>query len=341
MARSSAALDQWRGIAMALVLVSHGLYFTGHVHGAGRVGVNLFFFISGLLVFRSLPAPGRGGATGFWWRRLRRLYPALAAYVVLTLPLSVAGDRAASAIPSALVYLVNYWPAPPTLLLGHLWSIACELQFYAVAPILFLLGAPTALRRGLVWGGGLCVLVALGAAAPVLDPTGAHKYHFEYAVWPMMLGFCCEYRKESFLALPRFISTACLALFVGGLSLMAFGLETKEVVIACGTFGLVPCLTAYVRGEEVAGAGGRALAWLGQRTYSIYLWQQPFTIAGLLPTVLHPAGAALSVLVGALSFNVFERPFLTARRRRDVAGGQRNVCIVVNAASQARRRVEL
>lgn len=341
MAQSSRALDQWRGIAMALVLVSHGLYFTGHVYGAGRVGVNLFFFISGLLVFRSLAAPGRGGATGFWWRRLRRLYPALAAYVVLTLPLTVAGDRAEATVPSALVYLVNYWPAPPTLLLGHLWSIACEMQFYVVAPLVFLLGAPTAFRRALVWGGGLCVLLALGAAAPTLDPTGAHKYHFEYAVWPMMLGFCCEYRKDSFRALPRFVSTACLALFGAGLSLMAFGLETKELVIACGTFGLVPCLTAYVRGKEVAGAGGRALAWLGQRTYSIYLWQQPFTIAGLLPTVLQPAGAALSVLVGGLSFNVFERPFLTARRRRDVAARPRNVCILVNTASHDRPRVEL
>jgi peptidoglycan/LPS O-acetylase OafA/YrhL len=338
MARGSAALDQWRGIAMALVLVSHGLYFTGHVHGVGRVGVNLFFFISGLLVFRSLATPGRGDARRFWWRRLRRLYPALAAYVVLTLPLTVTGDRAESAIPSALVYLVNYWPAPPTLLLGHLWSIACELQFYAVAPILFLLGAPSAFRRALVWGGGLCVLLALGAAAPVLDPIGTHKYHFEYAVWPMMLGFCCEYRKASFRALPRFVSTTCLALFVGGLSLMAFGLETKELVIACGTFGLLPCLTAYVRAEEVAGARGRVLAWLGQRTYSIYLWQQPLTIGALLPVALHPVGAAVSVVVGALSFNVFERPFLTARRRRDL--DDRNVCFAVNVASHVRRRFE-
>lgn len=325
---------------MALVLVSHGLYFTGHVHGAGRVGVNLFFFISGLLVFRSLAAPGRDGARGFWWRRLRRLYPALAAYVVLTLPLTVESDRPEAAVPSALVYVVNYWPAPPTLLLGHLWSIACEMQFYAVAPIVFLLGAPTAFRRGVVWGGLLCMLLALGAAAPVLDPTGDHKYHFEYAVWPMMLGFCCEYRKESFRAVPRFVSTACLVLFLGGLALMTFGLETKELVIACGTFGLVPCLAAYVSADEVGGPAGRLLAWLGQRTYSIYLWQQPLTIGGALPAALHPAGAAVSVLVGALSFNVFERPFLTAHRRRDLDAAPRNVCIAVNAASQTRRRVE-
>lgn len=49
---SSVALDQWRGLALMLVfvLISHGFYLTDRVHGAGRVGVNLFFFISGLLV---------------------------------------------------------------------------------------------------------------------------------------------------------------------------------------------------------------------------------------------------------------------------------------------------
>ena len=51
---NSTALDQWRGLALVFVLISHGFYFTGRVHGIGRVGVNLFFFISGVLVFRSL-----------------------------------------------------------------------------------------------------------------------------------------------------------------------------------------------------------------------------------------------------------------------------------------------
>ena len=44
----------WRGLALVLVLISHGFYFTDRVNGLGRVGVNLFFFISGILVFRSL-----------------------------------------------------------------------------------------------------------------------------------------------------------------------------------------------------------------------------------------------------------------------------------------------
>ena len=50
----SIALDQWRGLALIMVLISHGFFFTNRVNGIGRIGVNLFFFISGILVFRSL-----------------------------------------------------------------------------------------------------------------------------------------------------------------------------------------------------------------------------------------------------------------------------------------------
>jgi peptidoglycan/LPS O-acetylase OafA/YrhL len=42
----SIALDQWRGLALLMVLISHGFFFTDRVNGIGRVGVNLFFFIS-------------------------------------------------------------------------------------------------------------------------------------------------------------------------------------------------------------------------------------------------------------------------------------------------------
>ena len=86
----SIALDQWRGFALILVLFQHALFFTNRVNGLGRIGVNLFFFISGILVYRSLHKEeavksGWQLARSFWWRRFRRLYPALIAYVLTML----------------------------------------------------------------------------------------------------------------------------------------------------------------------------------------------------------------------------------------------------------------
>src|SRR5438270_13948326 len=87
---NSAALDQWRGLALVLVLISHGFYFTGRVHGVGRIGVNLIFFISGSLVVRSLckraPITPWQRRRPFLNRRLLRLYPALAPYGLAIMP---------------------------------------------------------------------------------------------------------------------------------------------------------------------------------------------------------------------------------------------------------------
>jgi peptidoglycan/LPS O-acetylase OafA/YrhL/Tol biopolymer transport system component len=308
----SVALDQWRGVALLLVLVSHGLYFTDRVHGAGRVGVNLFFFISGLLVYRSLAKRGNGG--DFWWRRAKRLCPALAAYVALMFPITLLlGDAAGfrEAAPAALLFSINYWPAP-TPSLAHLWSVACEMQFYALAPLLFLL------RRPVVWVALLAVLVGVGVLAPMLDPAGVDKYHFEYAVWPLMLGFCCEHWKTWLAELPgaAWLARAGLVVSAASLALMPLGIQTKSLVIAGGSLSLVPCLFSYLCGRELQGYAGGILTWVGRRTYSIYLWQQPLTICGYLPAALHPLGAAASTLVGGLSYRWFERPFLSAKRQQ-------------------------
>ncbi len=332
---NSSALDQWRGLALVLVLISHGLYFTDRVHGIGRVGVNLFFFISGVLVFRSLVKPREttrwSVAAGFWKRRMKRLYPALAAYLVAMLPVTYLLQSRPGLLPNsdvwsylrgvpfALVYTSNFWPVNGPMSLGHLWSLSCEMQFYLLAPIIFFLGGQTAIRRHLVWGTLLFILVGIGFVGPLLDTAGHHKYHFEMAVWPMMLGFCCEYRKDLFQRWPAawtpIIVNFSLAVFGASIVLMLVGLQMKKLVIASGSFAFLPCFMAYVTGRPMPGPIGQALVWLGERTYSIYLWQQPFTICRYLPMLWHPVGAILAVLVGGIWFRIFERPFLSAKRK--------------------------
>jgi peptidoglycan/LPS O-acetylase OafA/YrhL len=328
----SIALDQWRGLALVLVLISHGFFFTDRVNGIGRVGVNLFFFISGILVFRSLSRArvktDWERTRTYWWRRLRRLYPALIAYVLAMLPLAwllqhrpnlpPASDFGSylKTMPLALVSAINYYGNSPWSL-GHLWSVSCEMQFYLLAPLIFIVGGTTERRRNLVFGLLLVVLAGLGLAQPFV---GAGKYHFEFAVWPMMLGFFCEHKRDWFRRIPSALVTLIfwLGIGAGGLSLllMLFGMEMKPLVVATGALLLAPCLMAYLSGRPLPGISGRWLKWLGERTYSIYLWQQPFTICNYLPNLLQPAGAVVSVAVGGLWFHLFERPFLSAGRRK-------------------------
>jgi peptidoglycan/LPS O-acetylase OafA/YrhL len=327
----SIALDQWRGLALVLVLISHGFFFTNRVNGIGRVGVNLFFFISGILVFRSLSRTRAKTdwerSRSFWRRRLRRLYPAIITYTLAMLPLVWLLQRLPNlppgsdfvsylkAAPLALIYGMNYFEGPMSL--GHLWSVSCEMQFYLLAPLIYLAGGATGRQRNLVFGILLALLAGLGMAQPFV---GLGKYHFEFAVWPMMLGFCCEYQRAWFLRISNRLVTWILrcsvAICGASLCIMFLGMEMKPLVVATGALLLAPCLMAYLFGRPVPGAAGQVMKWLGERTYSIYLWQQPFTLCNFLPDVLHPAGALASVAVGGVWFHFFERPFLSASRRK-------------------------
>jgi peptidoglycan/LPS O-acetylase OafA/YrhL len=328
----STALDQWRGLALVLVLISHGFYFTGRVEGIGRVGVNLFFFISGILVYRSLSRSRAASpwerTRSYWWLRLRRLYPALFAYALAMLPLawflqhrpnlppdSDFGSYLKS-LPLALTASINFSSGVPWSL-GHLWSIACEMQFYLLAPLIFIAGGAAGWQRNAVFGIMAAILIGLGLAQPFV---GAGKYEFEFAVWPMMLGFFCEHKRDRLRRISgipaALIFRAGIAAGGAGLALMIVSPKMKEAVVAAGTLLLAPCLVAYLSGRPLPGFAGRWLKWLGERTYSIYLWQEPLTICNYLPNLLQPMGALASIAVGGVWFHIFERPFLSASRRK-------------------------
>jgi peptidoglycan/LPS O-acetylase OafA/YrhL len=95
-------------------------------------------------------------------------------------------------------------------------------------------------------------------------------------------------------------------------------MHAKRLVIAVGALGLFPCLLGYLFELRIPGAVGGFFAWIGERTYSIYLWQQTATICDYLPASLHPLGALASIAVGAFWFNLFEKPFLSSRRVSEV-----------------------
>ena len=181
--------------------------------GLGQIGVNLFFFISGILVYRSLKKEQAKSswqlAISFWWRRLRRLYPALIAYVIaMLIPVAIlqrlpnlpSQSSLASYIhtlPFALTYSINYLnEGAAAMALVHLWSLSCEMQFYLVAPGIFILAGRDRRRQMLVFGG---VALALGAVGLIYPMRGSQylaiKYRFEIAAWPMALGVFCEFAK--------------------------------------------------------------------------------------------------------------------------------------------------
>jgi peptidoglycan/LPS O-acetylase OafA/YrhL len=188
-------LDGLRALAVVAVLLYHaGLPWIP----GGFLGVEVFFVLSGYLITALLLAEwrrlGRVDLKAFWWRRARRLLPALylvliatLAYAVVFLPGEVAGLR--GDVLAALGYVTNWYlvfghesyfeaVGRPSLL-KHLWSLAVEEQFYLFWPLVFWLGVSFGATRWrtrrvlMVAFGGAAVSVALMAVlfVPGVDPS--------------------------------------------------------------------------------------------------------------------------------------------------------------------------
>jgi len=196
-------LDGLRGLAVALVVFFHA--YPGLLPG-GFVGVDVFFVLSGYLItgwlVRRLSAAATAPASravlrAFWAGRVRRLFPELAAVLVVVCivagfapPSFSAGLRAqvAAALVSGMNWLLiahgqDYFAAfaaadgrPQAPVLQHLWSLGVEEQFYLVWPLALagLLRRRRAPDRMLPWliaatACGSFALMAQGATAGSAD----------------------------------------------------------------------------------------------------------------------------------------------------------------------------
>ena len=141
-----------RGIAILLVM----LYHSGVAVPNGYMGVDVFFVISGYVItasiLRELENTGRVSLVDFFFRRAKRLLPALGIVIVSVLIASsllqspffdqeVTAKTAVAAIAFvANLYFLNqnssYFERPAeTNPLFHTWSLSVEEQFYLCFPI--------------------------------------------------------------------------------------------------------------------------------------------------------------------------------------------------------------
>jgi peptidoglycan/LPS O-acetylase OafA/YrhL len=146
------ALDGLRAIAVLSVV---GYHADVRALRGGFLGVDVFFVVSGFLItallLQEVAAGGHVDLRSFWARRLRRLVPALAVFLLVCSMfwylfhrselLRIRAQFAAAAGYASNWYLIatkgSYFahlgrPSP----LLHLWSLAVEEQFYLVWPLL-------------------------------------------------------------------------------------------------------------------------------------------------------------------------------------------------------------
>jgi peptidoglycan/LPS O-acetylase OafA/YrhL len=314
-------LDGVRGLAILLVLLHH---YHLPFPQAGRVGVTLFFGLSGYLITGLLLAEqretGKIGLKAFYIRRARRLLPAL--FVLIAAVLAVAwlhGDLA-RAVPAAIatgLYVSNFANSAglPMGLLQHTWSLAVEEQFYVWWPLAFI--------GLLAWRPQWAGRITLAAAAAVAT--------FKLCLWlfgiPLYVPFdradallagsamaIFGFRGLRWLIPPAMVAVAGL-IFIPG--------NPGWILVACAALAAVVAIAA-----DDSVLGWWPLVGLGQISYSVYLWHQPAVreIDRLLPALPQPAALAAYIVVtftlAYASYRWIEQPFRRSRALRPASGAK-------------------
>jgi exopolysaccharide production protein ExoZ len=325
------SIQQLRGIAAMLVVLHHALGRADWLFdplpplGFGQGGVDIFFVISGFVMF----VAARHERTGaFWRKRVVRIVPLywVATLVFFAMRAGHYGEPGID-LPSLLksLFFIPYRvprDAPPWPLLVPGWTLNIEWFFYLLFGIGLAIGRPARVATA-----GIAVAVAAGA---LLRPEGAAGFLYTR---PMLtefatgLGFGAAYAAGRFparlgLLAPMGLTLLCLSDMAGTLAPAARGLG--------GVMAVAGALSFEASGRV---ASHPLLRWLGDASYSIYLVHTIFLQAlrlGIRHLPLHGWMQFLpflfvaivgSAVAGRLVYLAVERPLvrLAGSRRRTIA----------------------
>ena len=295
-----------RAVAVMLVVGYH--LFPSRLTG-GYIGVDVFFVISGYLItdhlLREVAQTGRLSVFRFWARRVRRLLPAsllvlsvCTALTALVVPATL-WDRSIRELVASTFYVQNWALARdavgysavnnvPTLV-QHYWTLSTEEQFYFVWPLMVAIGAfavrPKSVRLGLTI---LIVCVAAASLAYSVVAT-SHNPDAAYFVTPTRVW---EFAAGGLLALshPRISLVAARAAvgWIGLAAILSAGLMLDGDTPFPGWIALVPVLgtaaviaagTSHSKMAAAYWLSRRPATWVGDISYSIYLWHWPILVA--------------------------------------------------------------
>ena len=303
------AIDGLRAVAVIAVMLYH-LGFSW-IPG-GFLGVDLFFVISGYVITRllldSIQRSGGLDLRAFYKARIRRLFPPLVFMVSVTVfyigiwaPETM--RRFISDSPFALFGGMNWWlvfrhtdyfdsiARPP--LLQHTWSLGVEAQFYLLWPLILLLVLKQ-FGKSKIPGAALIIAAISGIALLILslevDAASASQVSHVYfgtdthsiglflgaalaVSWiPQNLKLQVDRRAQDFIDGIGVIG------FVGIIATFLFVNENDPTLykLAFPLAGLFGCaiITSIVHPASRFAPilSSRVAVWIGERSYSIYLW---------------------------------------------------------------------
>jgi len=343
-------LDGIRAIAVIMVLAYHlklALFKSGFL-GVTVFFILSGYLITGILI-SEVEEEGTIDLKNFWLRRIRRLVPAVMSMAVVIIFVSAVVNKiiftkGCKDFLASVLGFNNWWqifnkvsyfeaagvPSPFT----HCWSLAIETQFYLIYPLI-LLGIYKLVKsrgegrakRGLLFAGVTLLLALISVILMIIlfDPQqdasrvyyGTDTRAFSL-LFGALLAILWEYRM-----VPRRLS-ASVNMVLGSVSF---------AVLLVMTIAINGSSNFWYRGGQFVGTiltvlviytvSGRktwlsrflsnpVLKWIGDRSYSIYLWHYPIILliskgikASWWITLIE---IVLSVVLAELSYRFIETP---------------------------------
>ena len=361
-------LEVLRALAIVMVLVEHMQLNLFYWHSdiqdislhywRGAAGVDLFFAISGFVIARRLlprlqqcvcAEDTLSTTMNFLVRRFWRLQPSAWVWAAVPLLLTVIFNRSGAFqtmrdnLPSALTGLLGVNNLRSGMIIGvsptgitfPYWSLSLEEQFYVLLPLLAVL-----FRQRLVF-----LMLALLAWQFVMPPMPVYVLTRPGAIAAGVLLAMFSHQAAWRLAEPRFLARGPLVrgAFLFGIVALIGMLESELlrplysvllglVAVLCGA--LVHA-ASYDRGYIMQpGLLRRVLAWIGSRSYSIYLIHIPaYAMTRELYFRLYPpmwpsfhlsahyliVALALTMVASELNYRLVEVPFRNYGRTLKIA----------------------
>lgn len=339
------SIDGLRALAVVGVVFYHfGIGFPG-----GYVGVDVFFVVSGYLITKTIrkrQSQNRFTLGEFWFRRIRRVLPALIVLVLSCLAvgyfilapseyIKLAHSAVATNTLSANIYfwqLANYGyfsdfaEFNPLL---HLWSLAIEEQFYIFLPLLFFISSKVRaakVQRILLLTGVVSFVLSCWAAT---NTPSANFFLLPTRAWELaagcLLAFHFPKSTQSRLATEVTAMAGILAIILA----MAFYNDSTPFP---GWTAIPPvlgtCLFIYANhsGKSFISRviSTPPIVFLGLISYSLYLWHWPILSFSKHVIIEQTPTSKCILMCGALflavvSWKCIEQPFaknsaLTGRR---------------------------
>ncbi len=357
-----------QGLRM-IAVVSVVIFHAGGPLPGGFTGVDVFFVISGYVITEMLLRQWQRSGTiklgQFFFRRIKRLLPALGAVVIFTAAVSIAlvpawsdEQRVTETAIGAMLFVANFviavvsgdyfFSAAQVNPLLHTWSLSVEEQFYFLFPLIMLTALVLGRSRAHPLRPAILAVSAVGAVSLSLTIL---RDSIVFPASDIVLGFyspvtrAWEFAAGALLALtvPLWAGVAkkfSTLLGLVGLALLFAGfLLIDSSTVFPGVWTLAPVIgTVLLLAAGVSTTTGvsralstKPLVLVGDWSYSLYLWHWPLIVFATQiwennPWVA-PAAALVSFVPSIASYYLLENPL----RYREISSLRQAIVFAVIA----------